>query len=417
MNRLLPSIVLGALAAGHSHAAAAGTLKLDGILIARGIATEGQRSWLEGGFGRLTEGADAPADSLATLRGHAHLGLDWKPSGTVLVHLHGVARAEPGRVGGSRVGLAEGFVQVRPGLSPSTTLRLRAGTFFSGTSRENTGRLWSSPYTLTLSALNTWIAEEMRVTGLEGVLDVKTSGRDEFQVGATAFGGSDTLGTLVAWRGWSMGDRLSTVGEVLPLPPLRSLAPDGPFKGQRGDGTRPLDELDERLGWQARARWERSDLVTLQASFVDSRGDRELHRGQYAWRARFGVVGADVHLTRSLVLVGEGSVGDAGMGPQAAERVDVRFKVGYVLLSWAGEKARLSARYDRFRNVDRDGTAEPDGESGRAFTLAAFWLPSSHWRVGVEALDLRASRPAAADSGADPDTDARRLQLELRFLF
>lgn len=398
-------------------AAQAGELKLDGILMGRGIVTEGQRSWLEGGFGRLTEGGDAPGDSVGTVRGQAHLGLDWRPSTRVLVHAHGVARSQPDRAGGRALGLAEAFVQFRPELSASASLRLRAGLFFPGISRENTGRLWSSPYTLTLSALNTWTAEELRLAGLEALLAVKTARGDEVQLAGAAFGGNDTAGALIAWRGWSLGDRLSAAGEVLPLPPLRSFAPGGGFADQRREGTRPVDELDDRLGWEARARWERPDVITLQGSYLDNRGDRGLHRGQYSWATRFGAAGADLHLGRSLVLVGEGAIGDAGMGPLTEAHVDVRFKVGYLLLSWGREKLRVSARYDRFENVDRDHTAEPDQETGHAWTLAAFWQPGPHWRLGAEALSLRAARPAAADAGANPDTDARRVQLELRFVF
>jgi hypothetical protein len=42
--------------------------------------------------------------------------------------------------------------------------------YFPQPSRENVDPLWSSPYTITLSALNTWIGEEVRLTGLEAAL-------------------------------------------------------------------------------------------------------------------------------------------------------------------------------------------------------------------------------------------------------
>ena len=38
---------------------------------------------------------------------------------------------------------------------------------FLPTSRENVDPLWQSPYTLTLSSLNTWIGEEVRLAGLD----------------------------------------------------------------------------------------------------------------------------------------------------------------------------------------------------------------------------------------------------------
>jgi hypothetical protein len=72
---------------------------------------------------------------------------------------------------------------------------------------------------------------------------------------------------------------------------------------------------------------------------------------------------------------------------------------------------------DGFDNDDRDGGAEPNQESGWAVTAAAFWQPRSFLRLGVEYLGLSSDRQAAAFSGADPDTDARRLLGELRFIF
>jgi hypothetical protein len=178
-----------------------------------------------------------------------------------------------------------------------------------------------------------------------------------------------------------------------------------------------MDELDGRLGWQARARWTRPGSFLLQAAYLDNGGDRELYHGQYSWETRFGQFGGELHLGPSVVLIAEGAMGDAGMGPPQAAHVDVRFRVGYLLLSWGGEKARVSVRHDRFENEDRDGTAEPDGESGYAWTVAALWRPHPHVRLGVEFLAVRGDRPAAAYSGANPDTDASHLLGEVRVTF
>lgn len=208
-----------------------------------------------------------------------------------------------------------------------------------------------------------------------------------------------------------------TLGEVFPLPPLRSLGPGGAFAPQRDDGTRPIDELDGRVGWNARARWERKGAVLIQAAYLDNRGDRELHRGQYSWRTRFAQAGLELRLAKGLELIAEAADGKTGMGARSGPQVDVDFRTGYALLTWANDRLRLSARYDRFKNEDRDGKTEPNGEDGHTWTLAAFFLPHRNVRLGVEYLDLQAQRPAAADSGFDPDTDGRRATLGLRLLF
>jgi hypothetical protein len=209
------------------------------------------------------------------------------------------------------------------------------------------------------------------------------------------------------------------VGEVLPLPPLSTLGPDGAFSRQRDDGTRPVDELDGRVGWHARARYGRADAFRVQAAFTDNRGDRLLYKGQYAWATRYGQAGLEAHLGPRVTFVSEAALGDTLMGPfrTGGSRVDVRFWTVYALGSWSRGPVRLSARYDRFENEDRDGTAEPGQESGWAWTASLFWRPHRLLRLGAEYVDLRAQREAAAFSGQSPDTDARRGLLEVRLIF
>jgi hypothetical protein len=396
--------------------AAAGELDLLGVVSARGISVRGQRAWLEDGFGRLGEGGEAPSDRISTLRGVAHLGFDWTLSTELKVHAHGLLQAQPERSGGREAGVVEAFALYRRELSPKLVLRIRAGTYFPQTSRENVDPLWSSPYTITLSTLNSWIGEEVRLTGAEVGL-AHRSDRGELQVAGGAFGLNDSTGALLAWRGWALGDRLVTLGEVFPLPPLASLQPGGGFADQRGDGTRPIEELDGRIGWNARARWEMPGRLLLQAAYLDNRGDRALHRGQYSWRTRLAQAGLELPLAKGFSLIAEGAQGDTGMGTRDGPHVDMDFRTAYAMLTWSDGKLRFAARYEAFKNVDRDGTQEPNGESGRALTLAAFVTPIRHLRIGVEALDLRSDRPAAADSGFDSNTNARRGTLELRLLF
>jgi hypothetical protein len=179
-----------------------------------------------------------------------------------------------------------------------------------------------------------------------------------------------------------------------------------------------VDELDGRLGWHARARYTREGAVRVQAAYTDNRGDRALHRGQYAWRTRSAQAGLEAHLGPDVTFVAEGAIGDTGMGlPPPAPRVDLRFKVGYALVSWSRGPVRLTGRVEAFDNTDRDGVAEPDQEDGWAVTGAALWQATRALRVGVEYLSVHAQRPAAAFSGADPDTDARRALVELRLAF
>jgi hypothetical protein len=267
-----------------------------------------------------------------------------------------------------------------------------------------------------LSAQNAWIDEELRPVGLDVALQLGELGGSRFELAGMAFGGSDTAGALLAWRGWAMGTRLSVVGETLPLPPLPTLAPGGAFGEQRRAGTQPIDELDDRLGWHVRGRWSRAGAGLVQAAWTDTRGDRGLHDGQYAWATRFASVGAEVQLGR-FRLVAEGLAGETGMGLPTAAHVDLDIRAVYALLTWDGGGLRVTARYDRFRNEDRDGVAEPNQESGWAVTTAAFYAPRPWLRFGVEYLELRGDRPAAAFAGTELEAGARRGQAEVRLRF
>ena len=68
-------------------------------------------------------------------------------------------------------------------------------------------RGWRSPYTLTNSAINSWVGEELRTVGAEYAPDWlgQKSGHD-FNVGISAaiFGWNDPAGTVVATRGWGL---------------------------------------------------------------------------------------------------------------------------------------------------------------------------------------------------------------------
>jgi hypothetical protein len=416
---LRPLVKAALLVLALAGPARAQSLEVHGVAAGRIHAVEGQTSWIDGGYGRLTEGAGEAHDGAAGLRGRLHLGLDLKLSETLRLHAHGTLQGEPSSSRGALGDLVEAFLQYQPELTPRTALRFRAGLFFPPTSLENTDRLWQSPYTITLSALNTWIGEELRLTGLDTQVERKIGGEDRLDLAGAVFGVNDPAGTLLAWRGWAFGDRLTTLGETLPLPPLTSFAPGGAFADQRSDGTVPIDELDGRVGWQARARWTRPGVVLVQGAYTDNGGDRGIYRGQYSWHTHFAQAGLELHLAKSLTVVAEGAQGDTGMGPDVpgGAHVDVRFRVGYALASWARKGLRLSFRVDGFRNQDEDGTAEPDDERGWSMTAAGFWQPRSFVRLGLEYVDVRASRPAARFSGADPDTDTRRGQAEVRLVF
>ncbi|HEX7155472.1 MAG TPA: hypothetical protein VF618_28660 [Thermoanaerobaculia bacterium] len=378
------------------------TLDLAGYVALRGVNASGPESWLEDGIGRLPGGGDRNQGFA-----QAQLGLDWRPVQWFDVHVSGVARHEPEAYQGEAAGLVEAYADLRATFARDT-LQLRAGQFFLPTSRENRGELWTSPYTINFSAVNTWIGEEFRPIGVD------LEWRHEFGVnaltaGATAFRGNDTMGTLLAWRGWTIGDRLSTYDETLPLrvPPL--------FVRQR-DGTTPFTpDLDGKTGFAVRVRWSMPERGMIQVARVDNQGDRSLYGGEYSWITRFNVISAEIGRTDSTIVAAEYLNGDTGMGFRGSPWVQMDFYAAYVLLSHKYGRNRWTARYDLFDNTEDDfSRAENNSENGRAWTLAWLFDLTEKARAAVEFTQITGER---VDLTGDPSFDGRNLTLELRYSF
>jgi hypothetical protein len=280
--------------------------ELLGFAGVRGGWVEGHPGWIEGGFGRLAAGGDGPGDSDLWVRGETQLGLRFNPSVSWQAKLHAVARTSTATNEGDAIGLTEAWARYRRAVGNRGELAITGGLFFFPSSQENIDPLWASPYTLTYSAINSWFAEEFRPLGLDAEWQTFTGDGDIWSLGATVFGGNDTLGTLVTWRGWTMHDRLSGFNEVLPLPPVFSLDEGGSFQAQRPFATTGFgSDLDDRPGWAARARYDRGNAFSGQVAWIDNRGNRMLHGNEWAWDTRFLHAGGHWQVTEAAELMAE----------------------------------------------------------------------------------------------------------------
>jgi len=378
-------------------------LDVNGYLSLRGIKATGTKTWLDEGWGRL----DAGLDRTETI-GDINAGIDYTPSQYFDLHASGNIRHDPhGDVGG----IIEAYADARLPLGLDE-LRLRAGQFFLPTSRENKDANWASPYTITFSALNSWIGQEVRPIGADLEYRHITAAGHTLTAAATAFQGNDTMGTQLAWRGWSVGDRLTSYDEVLPLP--RSAGRDASFPFQRKDGTKPFGtDLDGRTGYAGRFRYSVPERGNVQYTYVDNRGDRELYRGEYAWATKFHLIGAEIGDSAKLVLAAEYMRGKTGMGsPENKAWVDADVSAAYLLVSGKHGRNRLSARYDVFDTEERDfSPAEIDTESGRSWTATWMFELRDDLRIAAEVTWFHGDRPPT------PDPDARSVTVEARYGF
>ena len=414
----LQVLVAGALAAPVSAVdppAVVGWSRLSGGAI------ESTRSFFDGGYGKLLDGELPESARAEAATGELRLALDWEPAPGWRLFVHGAARGDSA-TGSAASGLIEGFVERRYGFGAGYEIGLKLGQFFLPASRENVEVLWSSPYTLTLSALNSWIAEEIRPIGLDLVWSRTDSTDQRWSLAGTLFGGNDTAGTLVAWRGFALHDRPTPTAEFLPLPPLAALATT--FSEQDRRGTQPFSrDLDHRPGYAGRARWDAPQRrAVVQATAFLNNGDRALHSGQYAWQTDFRWLSTEVELPAGFRLLGEWGTGTSEMGfappgRRSQSQVDIGFDVLYAMLSWQRGALRTSLRYDDFTVEDRDSTPGDDySEAGSAWTLAMIASFGEHLRGAVELLHLEAERPEARRNGTD-DVSGRAFRAELRYAF
>jgi hypothetical protein len=391
------------------------TFRIFGYLEGRTVSIQSPPSWLTGGFGRFGNGAIGATDHRNLAEAAAQLGAEWTPSKYFDTHIQGLGRTQASGARGRAAGIAEAYVDGRAFFGSTDEVQLRAGQFFLPTSRENKEELWMSPYTITWSALNTWIGEEVRPVGL----DLQWKHGFYITAGVTAFRDNDTMGTLLAWRGWAVGNRLSVYDEVLPLPPLESLV-HGDFTGkQRADGTRPFErDLDGRTGFSERIRFSLPERANIQLTHLDNRGDRRLYRGEYSWATKYDQVSAEVGNNEGTILAAEYMTGTTGMGQPQFAHVDIGFTSGYVLVSSKRGRWRTTLRAERFSTSDHVDVASNEyGESGHAYTAVLLYEPNDSTRAAIEYMKMTGARPSVSESGGNPSLDGRTVTLELRHRF
>ena len=120
------------------------------------------------------------------------------------------------------LGVTEAAIDWRPIPRSRNQHQLRFGAFYPSFSLENGDRGWQSPFTYSYSAINTWLGEEIRPIGAEWSVRRRFEGfrsNHEVRAFAAGFYGNDPAGTLLFWRGWSLHDRQSRLGDDLEIPP------------------------------------------------------------------------------------------------------------------------------------------------------------------------------------------------------
>lgn len=374
----------------------------------RMVAVDGEKSWVRDGFGKLRWGATGDG---YRLRPHAVEGaLIWQPRFTWSLSGTAVVAAQQGQE--HAVDLQEAFVTWKPLAGGSMRVSARAGLFWPPLSLEHQGAAWAVADTVSPSAINSWIGEEVKVVGAEATLS-RRLGEHEISATAAIFGFNDTAGTLLAFRGWALHDLKATAFGKHPLPPLnafmtRAQAPD----------TRPVIELDNRPGFYGRLLWRPPAPFTLQVLHYDNRGDpTAVRRGQWGWETRFTNIGAQLDLGERTKLLGQAMEGTTKMGfPSAGVYwVETRYRSAFLLASRKIGEGGLSARVDLF-DTRNHGTRLNRDDDEKGWSLTGAWRTPLFDRamLVIEAMHVASDRRARGRSALRPNQHQTALQAALR---
>jgi len=280
------------------------------------------------------------------------MGIDWYPSPALGAHVHLVGRTDGGDSKHGVLGIAEAFVEGNL-FSDTSRLRVRGGILFLPTSFENIDALWENPFTISSSALNTWLGEELRPVGVD-----TTYFNNGFMLGATIFRGNDTLGALPPVRGWALSNRWTLAGEKVPV--------------NSRVFTSVSAETDSRLGWSARGGWTGRHL-SLQYSYLDNRSDGLRYDDLYNWNTKFHIVGGGYH-AGAWTFAAESLWGPTFLVVRGRQIVS-DISATYFLMSRQFAHGRISFRGD----VYNDGELQDE-----ALTLTYMWTPTRELRAAAE---------------------------------
>ena len=389
--------------------AAAQDVQLDGFGDVRLEDTSGQRTSFQGGLGKLQwngNGQDfRPEAELDQVVLAGSVGL--------LPELRGFADVRWDPSLRTQLDLIDAWFRWRPVSTTAWRWSVKAGAFFPPISLENEGIGWTSPWTLTPSAINSWVGDELRTLGGEGTVEWR-NGLDDVQLSAALYGWDDPAGVQLAHRGWVFDDHPAGLfgdARVADLNAYRAHLPVPAY-------AEVFHEIDNSPGWYANLAWSRDGLGRVQLMRYDNAvNTRTEDDGQYPWRTDFWSLGTSTEFGE-LTLLAQGMIGRTVVTPDGAPTSTTDFHAAYLLLGWERGDWRLAARLDQFGTRERHlGPAPELSEHGWSPVTALTWKPRDWLRLTGEALVVDSWRTERLAEGLSPRAVETQLQLGARLFF
>ncbi len=378
--------------AALTNSGAAADFHITGFGDVRLVSPPVAAGYLDGGLGKLRYGADDPRPGikLGDFVGEetATFGDAWA--------LQVDARLNPQY--GPAADLLEAFARFAPKSDSEWSWSVRAGAFFPPLSLENEQVGWSSFWTVTPSAINSWIGSELRTIGAEGTLQWRRDGQTVTVIGAL-FGDNDPAGILISYRGWNFDDRVTGLFEKTRLPDAMGSILHQPVPLER----HLFQEIDGIPGWYLDLSWESVGGTGFELMRYDNDADPARRSGnQLAWHTDFWDLGFRQQIGH-VTLLSQAVSGGTLIRPSPASFTQTEFKSAYALIGWDLDAWWLAARVDIFQTRTRTAALAPSplSEDGHAFDVTVSWLPKSWLRLSAEYLlvdDRRAQRSIDGDA-------------------
>jgi hypothetical protein len=353
----------------------------------------------KGGLGKLQFGGGRPEFQFAQAVGQGVF------SPTDDLHVVAVARFDPRARDG--IDALETYIAYRPSMDDWHG-SLKAGVFFPPFSLENVDLGWSSPYTQTSSAINSWFGDELRTIGTEVRVERRTAA-GAFALTASVFCCNDPAGVLIAYRGWTLDSYPTGVFEKV-------REPDATVKlfGETTPGYTPLfREIDNRAGWYAGLSWSQPAFGKAEIYRYDNEADPSAVRGDNnAWRTRFWSAGWET-FAGPFAILAQGLTGDTTVEPVPGFYAETKFRSAYVLVSYDIGDWRLAGRAETFQTRIATPPSLLD-EDGTALTAALSWRPRDWLRMTAEVVEIDSKRNERLLESLDPNQSGTQFLLGVR---
>jgi len=395
--RNIAAVLAMVLCAGPARA------EIEASLDLRLVVSDGRDGFLGGGLGKLR--FDSTDEGLqlgrARLAWRGGIGGDWHAR--IDLSAWSLDDRNP-------VDVTEALVEWRPVPVSAWRSSVKIGAFFPPISLEHRAPGWSNPYTLSSSALNTWVGEELRTIGAEYELEylgIAAGGRLDFGVHAALFGWNDPAGVELALRGFSLNDRQTPLfGRI------------GTFAGGGREQRVIFSEVDGRPGYHVGAYTRSDSGFELRALRYNNRGDRNEFKASisdFAWATTFDSIGLRYDSARGTTLIAQQLKGTTYASPDLA--FCWNFDTWFVLLSQAFGNHRFAVRYDDFSVLQTTAHSPPpwSRDVGHALTIGWTWAAREHMEIAAELLRISSMNNTRTTLGESARAVEHGAQLSIRY--